>query len=69
MWGVIMIIRTCFAKVMVYFINWSHRISARLVNVYNWGKVVFANNSHLATPVGSSVYGVLISGDTARHWL
>jgi hypothetical protein len=64
-----MIVKTCFATVMFRSIHWGRRVSARLVNVYNTGKVVFASNSHLATPVGSSIYGVLISGDTARHWL
>ncbi len=64
-----MIAKTCFAKVMFQSIIWGRWVSARLGNVYNTGKVAFANNSHLATPVGSSIYGVLISGDTARHWL
>jgi hypothetical protein len=64
-----MIVKTCFAKVMFHSINLGRRVSAPLVNVYNTGKVAFANNSHLTTPVGSSIYGVLISGDTARHWL
>jgi hypothetical protein len=64
-----MIIKTCFAKAMFHSINLGRRVSARFVNVYNTGKVVYASNSHLTTPVGSSIYGVLISGDTARHWL
>ncbi|VVC84457.1 hypothetical protein [Sideroxydans sp. CL21] len=64
-----MIIKTFFTKVMLHFINGIRRASARLVHVYNVGKVVFACNSHLATPAGSSIYGVLISSDTARQWL
>lgn len=64
-----MSIKISFSKVALHSINLGRRISARFTNVYNAGRVVFANNSHLATPAGSSIYGVLISSDTARHWL
>lgn len=64
-----MIIKTCFTKVTLFSIDFGRRAATWIAQKYNVGKVVFASNSHLATPVGSSVYGVLVSGDTARHWL
>ena len=64
-----MIFKTCFTKVKLTVINICRQFSIWLVSKYNSGKVVLANNSHLVTPAGSSIYGVLISSDTARHWL
>jgi hypothetical protein len=64
-----MIFKTCFAKVMLLAINNCRQFSTWLVSKYHSGKVVLANNGHLVTPAGSSIYGVLISSDTARHWL
>lgn len=64
-----MIFKTCFTKAKLLSINISHQFAVWLVSKYNSGKVVLANNGHLVTPTGSSIYGVLISSDTARHWL
>lgn len=63
-----MTIKTCFAKVQSLSINGGHHFAAWLAHKYNGAKVVVGSNSHLVTPAGSSIYGVLLSGDTARHW-
>ena len=65
-----MIIKTCFIKVMFLSINnGTRQLAGWLARKYNCGNVTSANNSHLVTPIGSSIYGVLISSDTARQWL
>ena len=64
-----MTIKDCFNNVVRIFTHGNLHISTWLVSKYNYGKVAFANNNHVVTPVSSSIYGVLISGDTARHWL
>jgi hypothetical protein len=64
-----MIFKTCFTKAKLFSINRCRQFSIWLVSKYNSGQVVLANNGHLVTPAGSSIYGVLISSDTARYWL
>jgi hypothetical protein len=65
-----MIIKTCFIKVMFHSINnGTRQLAGLLARKYDCDKVTSAKNSHLVTPTGSSIYGVLISSDTARQWL
>lgn len=64
-----MIIKTSFAKVMLFPINFGRQVSGFIARRYNAGNVALARNSHLVTPASSSIYGVLMSGETARHWL
>jgi hypothetical protein len=63
-----MTIKTCFTKVQFLSINGGRHIAGWLVRKYNCAKVVLGSNSHLVTPAGSGIYGMLVSGDTARHW-
>jgi hypothetical protein len=67
--GVIMIFKTSFAKVMQFSINFGRQVLDFIARKYNAGNAVLARNSHLVTPASSSIYGVLMSGETARHWL
>lgn len=64
-----MIIKTGFTKVMLSSLNLIRQVSNFIARKYNAGNVVLARNSHLVTPASSSIYGVLMSGETARHWL
>lgn len=64
-----MIIKTSFAKVTLFSITFGRQVSDFIASKYNASNVVFARNSHLVTPASSSIYGVLMSGETARHWL
>jgi len=63
-----MIIKTCFAKVQSFSFDGGGHFAVWLARKYDGAKVALGSHSHLATPAGSSIYGVLISGDTARHW-
>lgn len=64
-----MIIKNCFNNVVRSSMTNGRQVSAWLASKYNSGKVAITANGHLVAPVGSSIYGVLISSDTARHWL
>ena len=64
-----MIFKICFIKMGFSSVIRRGQFAAWLVRKYNAGKTAYIQNSHLTTPMGSSVYGVLISSDTARHWL
>jgi predicted RNase H-like nuclease len=63
-----MTIKIRFTKVYCS-INGCRQFAGWLARKYNCGNVASASNSHLVTPNGSSIYGVLISSDTARQWL
>ena len=64
-----MTIKIRFSKVVFLSINGSRQFARWIARKYNCGKVIFASSSHLVTPAGSSIYGVLISSDASRQWL
>jgi len=64
-----MIFKISFIRMEFPPVSCRGQIAAWLVSKYNVGKSAFIQNSHRTTPMGSSVYGVLISSDTARQWL
>lgn len=64
-----MIIKIFFVKAMFSFVASGRQAAAWLAGKYNAAKVSSVNNRQRQTSAGSSMYGLLISSDTARYWL
>ncbi len=63
-----MIIKICFIEVARFCVSRSRHLFVWLVGKCRRVAACTGNN-HVAIPERSSIYGVLISAETARHWL